>query len=44
MASPAHHMTDDEVEAMIQNFSQQDTAQEKTWTRIAVERFLSKVR
>lgn len=38
----AARMTEDEVDAMIDNFAKQDTAREKTWTRIVVERFLSK--
>jgi hypothetical protein len=36
-------MTDEEVEAMLSNFTEQDAAENKTWTRIVVENYLSKV-
>jgi hypothetical protein len=43
--SPAHHMTDEQIEAMLSNFATQDALTgNKTWTRIVVEKFLSKVR
>lgn len=37
-------MTEEEVDAMLENFAQEDRAMKKTWTRLVVEKFLSKVR
>jgi hypothetical protein len=36
-------MTEDELEQIMANFAQDDTAYNKTWTRIVVENILSKV-
>jgi hypothetical protein len=36
-------MTEDELEKIMENFAQDDTAYDKTWTRIVVENILSKV-
>jgi hypothetical protein len=42
--SPAHNMTEEQIEAMLSNFATQDALTgNKTWTRIVVEKFLSKV-
>jgi len=37
-------MTDDEVDALIANFAKEDLTKRKTWTRVVVEKFFSKVR
>jgi hypothetical protein len=36
-------MSDEQVEAMLSNFTEQDSIESKTWTRIVVENYLSKV-
>jgi len=33
----------DEVDAMMENFAKEDEIRTKTWTRLVVEKFLSKV-
>jgi len=37
-------MTDEEVEAVMENFAAQDDSANKTWSRLVVQRFLAKVR
>jgi hypothetical protein len=36
-------LTEEEIEKIMENFAQEDTAYDKTWTRIVVENVLSKV-
>lgn len=36
-------LSDDEVDAIIQGFADEDQASRKTWSRLLVENFLSKV-
>lgn len=36
-------LTEDEVDAMIETFAKEDDVKRKTWTRIVVEDYLSKV-
>jgi hypothetical protein len=36
-------LTEDEVEAVLENFAKEDDSANKTWTRLIVEKFLSKV-
>jgi hypothetical protein len=42
--SVAALMTEEELEAIMENFANEDTDYNKTWTRIVVEKMLSKVR
>ena len=42
-APGAISMTEAEVDAMIENFAKEDELSSKTWTRVVVEKFLSKV-
>jgi hypothetical protein len=42
--SVAALMTEEEIEAIMENFANEDTDYNKTWTRIVVEKMLSKVR
>ena len=37
-------LTEEEIEKIMENYAQEDTAYDKTWTRIVVENILSKVR
>jgi hypothetical protein len=37
-------LTEEQIEQIMNNFAQEDTAYNKTWTRIVVESVLSKVR
>jgi len=42
--SPSAVMTEEELENVMENFAKEDAYFKKTWSRIVVEKFLSKVR
>jgi len=42
--SPTYNMTEEQVDTMLENFAKEDHFRQKTWSRVIVENFLSKVR